>query len=218
MDQANYSIKSPGYFKHSRPEMHEFIPQTTQTLLEIGCGNGDFVRGLKAHREIHTTGVEPVAQAADFARQHFNEVLCVEANEGLNLLIGRRFDCIVFNDVLEHLSDPWETIRRCRPMLNEGGCIVASIPNIRHWPVLNSLFLGGRWDYVEAGVLDKTHLRFFTKLSINDFFTSCGYTLSTLVGINGSPLPWKIRIVNRLLGGRFDDTMFPQFACVARPK
>jgi SAM-dependent methyltransferase len=100
------------------------------------------------------------------------EELDLEAELG-----GERFDAILFADVLEHLRDPAALLRRVRPFLAEGGTVVASIPNIAHASVRLSL-LGGSWRYREQGLLDETHLRFFTREGIEDLFESSGYVVT----------------------------------------
>ena len=205
------------YYHQGRPEMVPFVPTQAQQVLEIGCGGGGFIASLKASREgVHAVGIEAVPSVAEQARKVFDEVLALPVEQAFAQLGERRFDCVVANDLLEHLVDPWAVLRLMSGVLAPGGCVVASIPNVRHWPTLNALFMQGRWDYADAGILDRTHLRFFTRKSLPDLFGPAGLRLERVEGINASPLPWKIQWVNRLLAGRFDDTRFQQFACVAR--
>jgi len=216
MTSNTYENKPTEYFGQSRPEMMQFVPDSVQTLLEIGCGEGDFVALLKSKRSVHATGVEPFPAAAAIARQRFDVLLENSLDVALVQIQGQKFDCIVFNDVLEHLVDPWAALRLVKPLLAENGCVVASIPNVRFWPVLNALFLRASWIYTDAGVLDRTHLRFFTRSTIRDLFDSVGLKVNRMEGINKIELPLKISLLNRLTGRRFDDTQFTQFACVAR--
>jgi hypothetical protein len=106
-------------------------------------------------------------------------------------------------------------LRQIHPLLHDQGVVVASIPNMRYFPVLKELVLKGRWEYQQQGVLDRTHLRFFTPQSMRDLFESTGYQVQTMQGIIGSPFPWKLGVVNKLFAGALADTQFPQFACVA---
>lgn len=207
------------YYEQSRPEVRPFVPAGCLRLLEIGCSEGRFMAGLKAERAgLYAVGVEPFPDAASKAVKVFDRLIQAPVERALDELDGEApFDCIVANDVLEHLVDPWAVLQRASKHLAPGGCVVASLPNIRHWPTLNALFLGGRWDYTEAGILDRTHLRFFTQKSLPELFERAGMSLTSCTGINGNELPWKIALLNRMLSGRFDDARFAQFVCVARP-
>jgi 2-polyprenyl-3-methyl-5-hydroxy-6-metoxy-1,4-benzoquinol methylase len=216
MSSHTYDNKPPEYFGQGRSEMLKFVPDSTRKLLEVGCGKGEFVAKLKATRALRTTGVEPYPDAAVEARKHFDVVLESGIDDAVTQLLGCQFDCIVFNDVLEHMVDPWAVLRAIKPLLTETGCVVASIPNMRYWPVLNDLFIHANWEYADTGVLDRTHLRFFTRSTISELFTSSGYRVERMEGINAIELPWKVALLNRLIGQRFDDTRFTQFACVAR--
>lgn len=205
------------YYEQSRPEVRPFVPQKCLRVLEIGCSEGRFMAGLKAERPgLYAVGIEPFPDAARKAAGVFDRLVQAPVEAALDELVDEApFDCMVANDVLEHLVDPWSVLKRVSERLAPGGCVVASLPNIRHWPTLNALFLGGRWDYTEAGVLDRTHLRFFTRQSLPDLFQRGGLALTTCTGINAAELPWKIALLNRLLSGRFDDVRYQQFVCVA---
>ncbi len=123
-----------------------------------------------------------------------------------------KVDCIVFNDVLEHTVDPWSVLRETKRHLNVGGCVVASIPNVRYLPVLIDLIFRSRWEYVDEGVLDRTHLRFFTRSTIEEMFASSGLKIARLEPIN----PFRRR-GGALLKGVLGDTRYLQFAVLARP-
>ena len=88
-----------------------------------------------------------------------------------------QFDCVIFGDVLEHLFDPWAVIEKVKPYIKENGVILASIPNVAHISVLAPL-LAGNWTYTEYGLLDKTHIRFFTFNEMLRMFLKAGYSIS----------------------------------------
>jgi 2-polyprenyl-3-methyl-5-hydroxy-6-metoxy-1,4-benzoquinol methylase len=104
------------------------------------------------------------------------------------------FDCIVFADVLEHLNDPWGTLARYIQWLKPGGYVVASIPNVRNIALLFNLIVRGRWRYEDSGLLDRTHLRFFTRREIIDLFSASGLQIE-LVGENRESLSLFRRII-----------------------
>ena len=128
----------------------------------------------------------------------------------------REFDCIVFNDVLEHLVDPWAALRETRDRVSVGGSVVASMPNVRHRHVVRELVLRGRWDYAERGVLDKTHLRFFTRSSMLELFADTGYRIERIEPLAVASTG-RLGTVNRWVGGRLDEFLTLQYTLVARP-
>ena len=90
-----------------------------------------------------------------------------------------RPDCVIFADVLEHLVDPWAAVRQAREMLAPGGALVVSIPNVLHHAVVKDL-LRGRFDYRDAGVLDRTHLRFFTAATARELVEQAGFRVERM--------------------------------------
>ena len=148
-------------------------------VLEFGCSTGYMSQTLRDRLGATIVGVELNAAAAEVAQAHCDRVLIGDAEE-LDLeaeLGGERFDAILFADVLEHLRDPAALLRRVRPLLAEGGSVVASIPNIAHASVRLAL-LAGSFRYREQGLLDETHLRFFTREGIEDLFEGSGYVIT----------------------------------------
>lgn len=217
INTTDYEDKSATYFKYGRREMLPFVPASAQRILEIGCGEGEFAGNLKAERPVHITGIEPFSEAARVADGRMDRVLSVTVDEGLVALQAKKFDCIVCNDVLEHLVDPWDTLRRLRPLIARGGTLVASLPNMRYMPVLKQLVLHGDWQYTESGVMDRTHLRFFTQKSMRALFEESGYGVAQMQGINAIQFPWKFGLLNSLTFGALTDAQFQQYACVAMP-
>lgn len=195
-----------------RDDMVPFIPQSTTTVLDVGCSRGRFGATLLLSRpSLRLFGIEPDPTTAAEAAGHYEQVTCGYFPD--DLPDDRTFDCIVFNDVLEHVVDPWTMLDQAKRLLAPGGRIVASIPNVRHYIVVRNLALRGRWDYADWGVLDRTHLRFFTRASIQDLFASAGMEIETLEPIN----PIAVRRAAFLVGP-FRDMRYTQFAVVARPR
>ena len=193
-----------------RREMVPFVPTGARTILDVGCSRGLFGAVLKERDPtVHLTGVEPDPEAAERARTHYD--LVVDGYFPDALPEEASFDCIVFNDVLEHLVEPWSVLARSVRHLAPGGTIVASIPNVRFIVVVRNLALRGLWNYTDWGVLDRTHLRFFTRASIEGLFAGAGFRIESLTPIN----PIRVRGAG-LLVGRFRDMRYPQFAVVAR--
>jgi 2-polyprenyl-3-methyl-5-hydroxy-6-metoxy-1,4-benzoquinol methylase len=177
------------YVDLPRREVLAFLPPGAHRILDVGCGRGGFGREVKLNRAAEVWGIEQVPEAAAMASEHYDRVVVGEypaALEDLARAEGevRQFDCLVFNDVLEHMVDPWETLRRSHRWLRPGGHVLASIPNIRHYTVLIDLVLRGRWTYTAAGILDRTHLRFFTRKTMADLFADTGYEVECVAPVN----------------------------------
>jgi 2-polyprenyl-3-methyl-5-hydroxy-6-metoxy-1,4-benzoquinol methylase len=212
----NVSHKPDNYYKGKREDMLQFIPQNVNRILDVGCGEGNFGLLLKNHMDVEVWGVEIYKNAADKAKEKIDKVIIGNIESDEISLPKHYFDCIVFNDVLEHLQYPWILLRKLKENLADNGYVVASIPNIRYFETIKDLVIYKKWEYVDAGILDKTHLRFFTKNSIKSMFESCGYEVNLLAGINGSKFPWKFGLLNRILLNGLDDMRYKKFVCIAQ--
>jgi SAM-dependent methyltransferase len=204
------------YFSVARSEMLPFIPTEARQFLELGCGAGEFAAAVKFTRSCQYVGVEMVPRAASLARDVLDDVYVADIERDTPPFRKGQFDCLICHDVLEHLRDPWEVLRKYKYFLRPGGHVVASLPNVRYYDVIRDLILHKRWEYQEWGVLDRTHLRFFTKMTMRKMFIACGYDVLRLEGINGKPMTLPMKILNELTRGYIDDMRFIQFAVVAR--
>jgi 2-polyprenyl-3-methyl-5-hydroxy-6-metoxy-1,4-benzoquinol methylase len=202
--------------------MLTWVKPEQRRILDVGCGSGRFGVLLKASSNREVWGVEPNATAAAEASKVLDRAVTGLFEEGVDLP-EEYFDCVVFNDVLEHLLSPQSALVLARRLLKRGGTVVASIPNIRHFPTMWELCALGKWEYRDCGVLDRTHLRFFTRTSIQKLFQETGFQIQEIAGINafgGIPnvgrKPWAVyRLLNLLTLGRLTDMRFQQFAVVA---
>jgi 2-polyprenyl-3-methyl-5-hydroxy-6-metoxy-1,4-benzoquinol methylase len=216
-----YESKPSDYFKYVRPEMLPFVPAHCRRLLDVGCGEGAFGESLRRARGIEVWGVEPFKSAAETARTKLDRVIEGVFGSDIALPVGI-FDCVLFNDVLEHMIAPERALDYARDLLAPGGVVVASIPNIRSFPTIWQLIVHASWEYTDSGVLDKTHLRFFTRSSMIKMFEKQGYAVEGAYGINayyhGNPRIWAAyRLANALFAGKLSDMKFLQFAVVAKP-
>ena len=211
------SIK-PNIYYSSREEMLRFIPQNAKKILDVGCGEGRFGHLLKSQRSAEVWGIELDNSAAEKADKILDKVIVGNIEDDNLLLPEKYFDCIVFNDILEHLRCPWIVLIKVLSNIKLDGYVVASIPNIRYYENMKRLLLHKEWEYTDMGIMDKTHLRFFTEKSIRNMFERCGYHIVTLEGINGSTFSWKFGLFNKLVFNSLDDMRYIQFACVAQKK
>jgi 2-polyprenyl-3-methyl-5-hydroxy-6-metoxy-1,4-benzoquinol methylase len=165
-------VQDPFYFGYVRPEVLALVPTTARRVLDVGCGAGRLGEALKGRQQAAVVGIELNEAAAAQARQRLNQVLEGDV-ECISLPFAPgAFDAIVCGDILEHLREPERLLRRAREWLAPDGRLIASIPNVRHRSVVCSL-LQGNWTYESAGLLDHTHLRFFTRREIEKLFFRC---------------------------------------------
>jgi 2-polyprenyl-3-methyl-5-hydroxy-6-metoxy-1,4-benzoquinol methylase/glycosyltransferase involved in cell wall biosynthesis len=153
-------------------------------VLDIGCSQGYLGYALKAFG-LEVCGVEPSAQAATVAGTRIDHVYHCTLAAFLTEHAPHvgKFDYLIFGDVLEHLIDPETTLLQCHHLLLPDGAVIASIPNIAHMAT-RLMLLGGRWDYADFGLMDRTHLRFFTRSTLVDLFTSSSYRIESIDRVN----------------------------------
>ena len=168
------SEKPDSYYRGERPEVMEMVPQGAMRILEVGCGAGVTSRMLKEEnsgREM--VGVESDAAAAKEASKYLDRVFHGNVEKMRLPYPDGYFDCIIYADVLEHLREPGKLLEKHKRLLSNDGIMVMSIPNTKHFSVVNQL-MEGRWEYVESGLLDSTHIRFFTLTEIKEMLKGCG--------------------------------------------
>jgi 2-polyprenyl-3-methyl-5-hydroxy-6-metoxy-1,4-benzoquinol methylase len=207
--------KTVQYYSHVRPEMAKFVPPSAKRILDVGCGKGFFSTQFKDKME--TWGIEMDPEIAKVAQKNLHKVITGDVLEKLNELPDLYFDCIIFNDVLEHTLDPYSILKKIKNKLSDNGIIICSIPNIRHISVLRMLLIKKQWKYENFGIMDKTHFRFFTRKSLIEMFKDSGYEIQKIEGINGTSW-WKFFPINILALGSLSDSRYIQFACVAKPR
>lgn len=154
---------------------------TPRRVLELGCAGGALGAALKErHPGVHVTGIEAGREAAAEAARRLDRVVCARIEDADLSAPGFEpgsFDAVIAGDILEHLVNPWAALHRLRPLLAPGAQLVASIPNVRNLQVVAPLLLEGRWTYAERGLLDVTHLRFFTFAEMQDLLRQTGFDL-----------------------------------------
>lgn len=185
--ETHYAAKSGDYYANARTEIASLLPERAARVLEIGCGSGGTMRWLRGQREVaYAHGMELMPEAAELARGVFDRVECGNI-EAMPLPDGP-FDLILALDVLEHLVDPWAMVAALHQRLAPGGCIVVSLPNVAHISVAMPLLLSGSWPYADEGLLDRTHLRFFTPETALALMTGSGCRLDRLERVISGPL------------------------------
>ena len=190
-------------YENPRPEVQALVPRGARRILDLGCSSGALGAELRARQGAHVVGVELDAGYAEDARARLDEVVQADVEELLadeRALAGLgRFDCLIAADVLEHLRDPWSVLRRAAELVDPGGAVVVSLPNVRHWGTFYHLGVRGRWPRDPQGVFDATHLRWFTLRDARELLEQAGLDVRAV-----SP---RLRV--RLGGSRLDRLATP---------
>jgi GT2 family glycosyltransferase/2-polyprenyl-3-methyl-5-hydroxy-6-metoxy-1,4-benzoquinol methylase/glycosyltransferase involved in cell wall biosynthesis len=214
-----------GYFQHDRPEVRALVPETARSVLDVGCGAGALGAALKFRRDVEVVGIELDPRAAKRAAESLDGVREGDALARMKELEGegQRFDAILFADLLEHLPRPEQALALARELLAPGGVVIASLPNVRHWSVVRQL-LEGEFRYEPAGILDRTHLRFFTKRSAQRLLEEQGFEVARVAGARWAEEGMPAEVAAALeragvaVGSLVEESREHQWLFVARPR
>jgi len=174
--------KGNWYFQKTRGEMVEFLPKDYSTVLEIGCGEGNFASHLRAGSEIW--GIEPSSSSSVIASGKMHRVLVGKWEEVADELADNYFDLVICNDVIEHMPNHDEFFLSIRDKIKSQGYLIGSVPNVRYYKHLYELLIQKDWRYRDYGILDNTHLRFFSEKSLRRTLINHGFIIEELTGIN----------------------------------
>ena len=164
------------YYLETRPDIQALVDARGKRILDVGCAAGELGLALKRAGALAVVGIERSTEAAQLAKDRLDQVFVSDV-EGFSLPLDEAsFDCIIFADILEHTVDPWAMLVAYRRYLKPNGEVIASIPNIRFYSIIARLIFN-RWGYRESGILDSTHLRFFTLPTIKEMFERNGYRI-----------------------------------------
>jgi 2-polyprenyl-3-methyl-5-hydroxy-6-metoxy-1,4-benzoquinol methylase len=211
----------PGYFDTLRDEIEPLVPAHPSIVMDVGCGEGVTSRWLKQIRpSVTTIGVEIDRSVAAVAATAVDTVLVTDLDNGLDALAeySGRVDLLLLLDVLEHLRDPWARLADLKTLLAPSAVVIASIPNVRNLKVLGPLLLKGEWRYQSSGILDRTHMRFFTRRSVQELFAGAGFEIQR-IAVTGPLQASRIRstsgrmayLANAMLGGALRDFVAHQY-------
>ncbi len=179
-----YENKPSGYYDNVRLEMLKYLPSQAKKVLDIGCGNGAFASLVKQKNDAEVWGIELMEEEAKVAVSVLDKVFIGVCEKYIEDLPENYFDVIYMNDVLEHLADPYSVLEILKSKLAPKGVLISSIPNVRFFRTFSKVLFSKDWKYEEYGVMDKTHLRFFTGKSIKRMYEDLGYSIITHEGIN----------------------------------
>lgn len=203
------------YYQNLRLDALSLLPRGLERVVEIGCGEGNSLAWLKTkHDCCWVGGVEAYPKAAEQARPKL-DMLYEGDIESMELPIEPgSLDAVLCLDVLEHLVFPDRVLARARVWLKPGGLLVASIPNVRNWRVVLPLIFMGRWQYQDHGILDRTHLRFFTRESARQLVIDAGFSLDIVASSNLKK--GKVRLLNGATLGIFKEFLVLQYVIRAK--
>jgi trans-aconitate methyltransferase len=204
-------VKPTGYFSQDRAELVRLLPRPLGRVLDVGCGEGATGRSLRDAGAVSISGVELDPDAAAIAVGTYDEVRVGTVEEQLQNLTGP-FDTILAYDLLEHLVDPWELLRRLHAVAAARARLHVSVPNARHWTLLRDLALRGTFGYTPAEHRDVTHLRWFTRRDLVELLASTGWTVD---GVDFGALRPLSRLAARLTRGRSPEFLSYQLSALA---
>lgn len=212
-------VSDASYSGH-RPDMINWVPDHYSRVLEIGSADGGFRQELDPLCEYW--GVEPNTMHTSQSSGFFTKLLSGTYLDVHNELPDYYFDLVICNDVIEHMPDHDRFFEMIKSKMTDNAYLIGSIPNIRYARTLYELLINKDWQYSRMGVLDTTHLRYFTEKSLKRTFAEHGFAIRRFDGINStlahSSTPWKMlrNILIHLLilfsFGYYADVQYPQFA------
>lgn len=166
--------RTSGY-ESPRADVLGHVPLTARRVLDVGCSIGILGASIRERQGAEVIGVELDPTYADEARARLDAVTCADAASFFgDLPEEEQFDCIVFADVLEHLVDPWEVVRRAAEHVTPGGSVIVSIPNVLWFQNALRLVRLRRWPREDQGIFDRTHLRWFALSDVHELLSTNG--------------------------------------------
>lgn len=168
---------APTNYNH---DLLRLIPANARGVVEVGCNNGALANAYKSiNPDCLYTGIEIDLNNAERARAYCDTVLHLDiesVDDAFFHNCSNNSNVWVFGDVLEHLRNPWEVLAKIRRALPVDGCVVVCLPNAQHWSVQAKLSVGD-FRYEDSGLLDRTHIRFFTRATMFELFQGAGFRI-----------------------------------------
>ncbi len=190
--------------------MLAFLPEKITRSIEFGCSTGLFSKTVKEQKGNEAWGVDMDEQAIAIAAGRLDRALAGDVFDIIGQLPENSFDCVICNDFLEHLAYPDKFLQAIKRIMTTEGSLICSLPNVRYWKNIRELLFEKDWRYRDAGILDNTHLRFFTKKSMLRLMADNGYKVELINGINPTK-SLRFIIPNLLTLGIHRDMKFLQF-------
>lgn len=205
----------PDYYTNERLDILPFLPSKPMRTIEFGCGAGTFSAIIKERFNTESWGVDINQEAVVKAKKILDNVILGDALKVLNDLPDGHFDCLICNDILEHLPYPELFLQEVRKILTKDAYITCSVPNVRSWGHFIHYFFGKDWKYEDFGILDNTHLRFFTRKSLMRLFEDSNIEIELIKGITPTNTI-LFNLANVLSLGFIADMRFLEYAVRGR--
>lgn len=203
-----------GYFHHERHEIRPLLPKSASNVLEIGAASGQTLRWIRTiYPDAMTTGVEINDAVAGELSRNVDVAIIGDIDECLPRL--KKYDLILMLDVLEHLVDSASVLQNVRGLLEPGGHIVVSVPNLAHLSVTVPLLFRRQFDYQDAGILDRTHVRFFVENTAIGLMN--GASLNVSKGLISGMQGYKAKALNCLSLGLLRHHLAKQYIMLGEP-
>ncbi|OYV35655.1 MAG: hypothetical protein B7Z81_08450, partial [Acidocella sp. 20-61-6] len=182
-EQPKHLAHHVRYPDYANPELLEKIPLNARTVLDVGCAQGALGEAyLRRNPSARVLGIDIDVESIPHAATRLTEVVCADVEaDPMPFAVPDGIDCIIYGDVLEHMKDPWTLLQRHVEYLAPGGTVLVCMPNVEHWSLVLRL-LQGNFDYEDMGLLDRTHLRWFTPRTMAAALSAAGLELATKLG------------------------------------
>lgn len=165
------------YYQHVRTAIYPLLPARATRILEIGSGAGYTLRWVKSlYPDAQTTAIEGFAEVEDQLAANADRAIIRDLEQGIPEL--GKFDLVLALDVLEHLRNPEKIVEQLATMMDEGATFIVSVPNVSHFSVTLPLMFQRRFDYADAGILDRTHYRLFVESSAVGLMNGGGFEVT----------------------------------------
>ncbi len=205
------------YFHFKRTNLVDMLPSVKGKVLDIGCAAGGTLEYLKSKGASYAVGIDIDKEAISIAeKKNLDLVFAGNVEKDKMPFPEKEFDCIIMADILEHLYNPWEILKKMTSYLKDDGYMLLSIPNIKHYSILARLVLYDEWSYCEAGILDNTHIRFFTMKETKRMLDGAGLKIVTVKDVTSTK--GKMKFLNTILFNKLRSFISSQYYILASKK
>ncbi|MEM9422787.1 MAG: class I SAM-dependent methyltransferase [Pseudomonadota bacterium] len=196
-----------GYHSDTREVVFPFLPNSLDGVLDVGGGYGNTAAALKERFGAKRVGVVDLVASKEQCNPTLDFALQADLDDPATLdrvcQEHGPFSVILCMDVLEHLKEPWDCVKTLQSHLAPGGVIIAYIPNVSHLSVVAKLALLGEWKLHDAGIMDRTHLRFFTKQTARELLECGGLKVDQVKAVTAHHKPFRyINFIRSVIGDR----------------